>query len=453
MGTIIYPTLPEMQPAADPTTRAEAKNDVFTAQLDETFARQLDNDFAREVRAYLHGPDTGLSHLSGEAALEAIAGALPALDDLKTRTVARAANPRQQAVLEPLLDTRLGWAAGTIGAMAKRASTEVDDASVAERVTGLGLDAMAAWDDPARLHQLGRTVVDELHYQGERRALAPEQIAARARAGLSDLYAGAVEAALDRDVVRAAKLYEHSREAIAPERQAALESRLVATRGTLVVRDIDEALAAIELDPAAPPSADAFESRAAELMPDDAPAKLRERLVQVVAHAQRRATRQWDKKQGQAGVAALAWLQQNPEVPPTALPQDVHAWLAPDQQLGLAIAAEAGHVVTDPELQERLDRLAVHDPKAFAETDLGRYALSLDEHDYRRLSEIRKAVIEGRSDPDHLRWAQARLGVERALGELTRANAEPVPTLSKDSGAERPEEKAVDPPTPPADRP
>lgn len=444
MGTIIYPNLPEKQPAAEPSTREEDRDDVFAAQLDETFARQLDNDFAGEVRAYLHGPDTGLSTLSGESALEAIAGALPALDELKKRTIARAANPRQQAVLEPLLDTRLGWAAGTIGAMAKRASVEVDDSSVAERVTGLGLDAMAAWDDPARLHQLGRTVVNELRYQGERRALPPEQIAARARAGLSDLYAGAVEAALDRDVVRAAQLYEHAREAIAPERQAALDSRLVATRETLVVREIDEALAAMKLDPAAPPSPDAFENRAAELMPDDAPVELRERLVQVVAHAQRRAMRQWDKKQGQAGVAALAWLRQNPDVPPTALPRDVHAWLAPDQQLDLAIAAEAGRVVTDPELHERLDRLAVHDPRAFAETDLDRHALSLDEHDYRRLSEIRKAVIEGRSDPDHLRWAQARIGVERALEAVTRANAEPV---------ERPGEKGVDPPTPPADRP
>lgn len=453
MGTIIYPTLPEMQPAEEPSTRSANEKDVLTTLLDETFARQLENDFAREVRAYLHGPDTGLSHLSGEAALEAIAGALPVLDELKKRTVARATNPRQQAVLEPLLDTRLDWAAGTIGTMAKRASTEVDDASVAERVAGLGLDAMAAWDDPARLHQLGRTVVNELRYQGERRAWTHEQIAARARTGLSDLYAGAVETALDRDVVRAAQLYEHSREAIAPERQAALDSRFVAARETLVVRDIDEAMAAMELDPAAPPVAAAFENRAAELMPGDAPTELRERLVQVVAHAQRRATRQWDKKQGQAGVAALAWLQQNPDVPPTALPQDVRAWLAPDQQLGLAIAAEAGHVITDPELYDRLDRLAVHDPKAFAEIDLDRHALSLDQQDFRRLSEIRKAVIEGRPDPDHLRWAQARLGVERALGAIMQGSTEPVPTPSKNPGAERPEEKAVDRPTPPADRP
>jgi hypothetical protein len=37
----------------------------------------------------LHDPETGVAAQSGEAALEAIAGALPALNELKERSLSR----------------------------------------------------------------------------------------------------------------------------------------------------------------------------------------------------------------------------------------------------------------------------------------------------------------------------------------------------------------------------
>jgi hypothetical protein len=45
--------------------------------------------------------------------------------------------PRQRGLLEPLMNTRLDWAAGMIGRLAERATVEVDDQSVAERLAGL----------------------------------------------------------------------------------------------------------------------------------------------------------------------------------------------------------------------------------------------------------------------------------------------------------------------------
>jgi hypothetical protein len=48
----------------------------------------------------------GLSSLSGEAALEAVADICPALEELKQRTLADAVGPRQKALLAPLIDTR-----------------------------------------------------------------------------------------------------------------------------------------------------------------------------------------------------------------------------------------------------------------------------------------------------------------------------------------------------------
>ena len=75
---------------------------------------------------------------------EAIAGALPALDERKERTRSQAIGPRQRSLLEPMIDTRLDWAAGTIGRLAQRATVEVDDASVADRLAGLNQDAATA---------------------------------------------------------------------------------------------------------------------------------------------------------------------------------------------------------------------------------------------------------------------------------------------------------------------
>ena len=190
MGRIPIPDLPAAGPAAEPWPV-----DDHTIRLDEMFARQLDNEFAGQVRGLLHDPETGIAAQSGEAALEAIAGALPALDDLKERTLAQAIGPRQRSLLEPMLDTRLDWAAGTIGRLAERATEAVDDQSVAERLAGLRQDAATSWQDPAYLRRLGRTAVNELRYQGERRGWDPSETDTRVRTGLSNLYAGAVEAA------------------------------------------------------------------------------------------------------------------------------------------------------------------------------------------------------------------------------------------------------------------
>jgi len=174
MATTIYPTVPVegqgAQPAAEPWPV-----DEHTIRIDEMFARQLDTEFSAGVRAVLHHPETGVAALSGEAALEAIAGALPALHELKERTLAQAMGPRQRGILEPLIETRLDWAAGTLGQLAQRATVEVDDQSVADRIAGLNRDASTAWQDPAYLRKLGRTAVEELRYQGERRGWEPAE--------------------------------------------------------------------------------------------------------------------------------------------------------------------------------------------------------------------------------------------------------------------------------------
>ncbi len=92
MGTTIYPTVPVAQPEAEPWPI-----DEHTIRVDEMFARQLDSEFAGHVRGLLHDPETGVSVQRGEAALEAIAGAMPALGELKERTLAQAIGPRHGA--------------------------------------------------------------------------------------------------------------------------------------------------------------------------------------------------------------------------------------------------------------------------------------------------------------------------------------------------------------------
>jgi hypothetical protein len=158
MGTTIYPTVPVAQPAAEPSPA----DDEFSVRTDEMFARQLDNEFSAGVRGLLHDPESGIAAQNGEAGLHAVAGAMPALSDLRERTLAQAIGPRQRAILEPMIDTRLDWAAGTLGRLAQRATVEVDDASVAERIAGLKQDAATSWQDPAHLRRLGRSAIEEL---------------------------------------------------------------------------------------------------------------------------------------------------------------------------------------------------------------------------------------------------------------------------------------------------
>jgi hypothetical protein len=305
MGTTIYPTVPVAQPEAEPWPPLFDNGDEHAIRVDEMFARQLDTEFAGQVRGLLHDPETGVSARRGESALEAIAGAMPALGELKERTLAQAIGPRQRSILEPLIETRLDWAAGTLGRLAQQATMEVDDASVADRIAGLNQDAATAWHDPAYLRKLGRTAVEELRYQGERRGWDPTEIDAKARGGLSDLYAGAVETAIGQDDLDAASaLYAHAREVIDPERQAAIDRRFVRAREAVLYRDVDRDMAGIPIEPAGPPGADVFQERAAELTPEDASEEVQARIAEVATFAQRRAERRWNKQQAEAGVAA-----------------------------------------------------------------------------------------------------------------------------------------------------
>ena len=169
MRGILIPGQPEAEPAAEPWPPHSDKGDDQTIRVDEMFACQLDNEFAGHVRGLLHNPETGVAAQRGKAALHAIAAAMPALDDLKERTLAQAIGLRQRAILEPLIETRLDWATGTLGQLAQRATVEVDDASVADRIAGLYRDAALSWQDSAYLRKLGRTAIEELRSQGERR--------------------------------------------------------------------------------------------------------------------------------------------------------------------------------------------------------------------------------------------------------------------------------------------
>ena len=412
MGRILIPGgLPEAEPAAEPWPV-----DEHTIRVDEMFARQLDTEFAGHVRGLLHHPETGIAAQRGEAALEAIAGAMPALNELKERTLSQAIGPRQRSILEPLIETRLDWAAGTLGQLAQHATVEVDDASVSERVASLKQDAATAWHDPAYLRKLGRTAVEELRYQGERRGWDSAETDMRVRSGLSDLYAGAVEAAIGQDdLAGAASLFDHARVVIGPERQAALDRRFVQAREAAVYRDVDRDMAGIPIEPAGPPGADVFEERAAELTPQDASDAVRAGIAKVTAFAQRRAERQWQKAQAEAGVAALDWFGENPGRSFLAMPPDIRDWLAPDQWRGIDAFYIQGRLTTDRDLFEQLDRQMIYEPDAFAGADLDRHRLLLDDEDHARFVGAQKAITDGTSDPAFIRYRRARLDADRAL--------------------------------------
>ncbi len=402
------------EPAAEPWPV-----DEHTICVDEMFARQLDTEFSAGVRGVLHDPETGASAQSGEAALEAIAGAMPALGELKERTLAQAIGPRQRSILEPLIETRLDWAAGTLGRLAQRATVEVDDASVAERISGLNQDAATAWQDPAYLRRLGRTAVEELRYQGERRGWDSAEIDAKARSSLSNLYAGAVETAIGQDDLDGASaLYDHARTVIDPERQTAIDRRFVRAREAAVYRDVDRDMTGIPIEPAGPPGVEVFEQRAAELTPEDASDEVRAGIAQITAFAQRRAERQWNRQQSEAGVAALDWLGKNPGGSFLATPPEIRDWLAPDQWRGLEALAIDGRLRTDSDLFEQLDRQMIYEPEAFASADLDRHRLSLDDKDHERFTGGQKAFADGTSDPVFVRYRRARFNVDRALNAV-----------------------------------
>ena len=411
MGTTIYPTVPVAQPAAEPWPV-----DEHTIRVDEMFARQLDTEFSAGVRGLLHDPETGVAVQRGEAALEAIAGAMPVLGELKERTLAQAVGPRQRSILESLIETRLDWAAGTLGRLAQRATVEVDDQSVADRIAGLNQDAATAWHDPAYLWKLGRTAVEELRYQGERRSWDPAETDARVRGGLSDLYAGAVETAIRQDDLDgAAGLYDHAREVIDPERQAVLDRCFVQAREAAVYRDVDRDMEGIPIQPAGPPGTEVFAERAAELTPEGASDEVRTRIAQIATFAQRRAERQWNRQQSEAGVTALDWLEKNPGASLLAIPPDVRDWLAPDQWLGLETLAIEGHLTTDRDLFEQLDRQMIYEPDGFAAVNLDRHRLSLDNQDHARFTAVQKAIAGGAPDSNFARYDRMRCSIDRVL--------------------------------------
>ncbi len=418
MAIQIYPTVPVEGQGAQ--SKAEPwPVDEHTIRIDEMFARQLDTEFSSGVRALLHAPETGIAAQSGEAALEAIAGALPALNELKERTLSQAMGPRQRGILERLIDTRLDWAAGTLGQLAQRATIEVDDASVAGRLAGLRQDASSAWRDPAYLRKLGRTTVEELRYQGERRGWDPAETDTRVRGGLSDLYAGAIEAAVGQDDLDGASgLYEHARPIIDPERQAALDRRFVRAREMAIYRDIDRDMEGIPIEPAGPPGAEVFAERAADLTPEDATDEMRARIAKVAEQAHRHAERQWNRQQAEAGVVAFDWVGKNPGRSFLAIPPEIRDWLAPDQWRGLEALLIDGRLATDRDLFERLDWQMIYQPDVFAGADLDRHRLSLDDEDHARFAAAQKAIAERRIDPDLARYDRMRRGIDRAIKAL-----------------------------------
>lgn len=420
MATTIYPTVPVAQPEAE---LWPVDNDPISIQADEMFARQLDTDFAGEIRALVHDPGTGLVGKDPEDALGGVAEAMPMLDELKDRYLKQAIGPRQRTILESLIDTRLDRAAGDLGRIAQQATSDLDDRSVAERIAGLHQDAALAWHDPAQLRLLGRAAVNELRYQGERRGWDEIQTDTAVRQGLSDLYAGAVEQAIGQDPDRAAKLYAHSRDVIKRERQAVVERKMERAREERNVAAVVGSLAGVSDDPTRRPDLADYQVRAAELAPPDASPEVHAQVSRMAAIEHAHADRAWQAARGRAAMGALDWLAKNPFAPLLAMPPELRDGLSPEQteQLDAAVI-NGGRVVTDRDLYEILDEQLVHEPEAFAVTDLGQYRLSLGDQDYQRLVGFQKAVVEGRSDAAYERHRLGRTFVGEGLRQ---ANFDP----------------------------
>ena len=415
MATTIYPTVPVAQPEPDPWP---VDDHPLGIQADEMFARQLDTEFAGEVRALVHDPEVGLAGQEPEEALIGIAEAVPKLDELKERYLAQAIGQRQRSILEPLIDRRLERATGEIGRLAQQATTALDDRIVAERLVGLGRDAALAWHDPAHLRLLGRSAVNELRYQGERRGWDETQTATTVRRGLSDLYAGAVEQAIGQDLNRAAKLYDHTRDVIQPERQAAIDQKMDRTREERRVTDIVSRLSETPDDPARRPDLDDYLARAAELTPPDASPETRAEVVRMSAIEHARADRAWQAARGRAAVVAVDWLGKNPAAPLLAMPATLRDGLSPEQTGALDRAAiNGGRVRTVADLYGDLAHQAAVDPERFVSIELDQYRLSLSDADYGRLAKWQSAIELGQQDDTLVRLARASREADSALAQ------------------------------------
>ncbi len=420
-------------------------NDPVSIQADEMFARQLDTGFAGEIRALLHDPETGLAGKGPEDALAGITEAMPLLGELKDRYLAQAIGPRQRSILEPLIDRRLDRATGDLGRIAQQATSALDDRIVAERIADLQQDASLAWHDPAHLRLLGRSAVNELRYQGERRGWDETRTDTTVRQGLSDLYAGAVEQAIGQDPDRAAKLYEHAREVIQPERQAAIERRFIETREDDAVARIGNELRAgwakmsiapstadvPDLESTARPRPDIrwFLDQAATQLDDNSSPRLRG-LVQNEATAQFFcAGKEWLTERSQAVADVLKWQAENPTALFANVPPDLRSKMSPDQIAAFRIFANVqGHVEPDLGLYDRLERDLFDRPLKFADTALAEYALHIGIDGVRRLGDLQEAVRKGDADGQVARLKVGRRLVEHAL---TRAGFEPDATVGQ----------------------
>ncbi|WP_422013652.1 hypothetical protein [Reyranella sp.] len=424
MASIMTEGLLSAAPAADPWPRNELGDDSARGlQADEMFARRLDTRFAGEVRGLVHDPVTGLAGRDPEGALAGIAETTRLLGELKDRYLAQAIGPRQKALLEPVIDRRLDRAGGDLGRIAERATSVLDDRIVAERLADLQQDAALSWQDPAHLRALGRTAVGELRYQGERKGWDEGRTDTAVRTGLSDLYAGAVEAAIGQDPEGAAKLYDHARDVIQPERQAVVERRIERAREERRVTEIVGGLADTPDDPTRRPDLDDYQARAAETTPPDASPEVRAQVTRMARIEQARADRAWQAARGRAATSALDWLDTNPAAPLMAMPAELRDVLSPEQMEALdRTAMNGGRVVTDRDLYQKLDDQAVHEPEKFAAIDLAQHRLSLGDSDYSRLTKRQKTLAEGKPDPAFERHRLGRLFLDEGLRA---ANADP----------------------------
>ena len=265
--------------------------------------------------------------------------------------------------------------------------------------------------------------MDELRYQGERRGWDAGRTDAAVRTRLSDLYAGAVEAAIGQDSERAATLYMHARDAIQPERQAAVERRIERAREERRVTEIVGGLADTPDDPARRPNLDDYQARASELTPPDASPEVQAQVTRMARIEQARADRAWQAARGRAATDALDWLGANATAPLMAMPVERRDGLSPEQMQALdRTAMNGGRVVTDHDLYDRLDDQAMTEPESFAAIDLTQHRLSLGDNDYNRLIKLQQALAEGKPDPTFERHRLGRL----FLGEgLRAANLDP----------------------------
>ena len=378
-------------------------------RADEMHANRIEMQAMGALRSAIHDPNTGFASRPPAERLAALPEIQATLDGIGETFRAPATTPRQQAILAPLLDNHLEHAATQVGRLAHQALSEADDSIVETRIGNLQQDAAVNWEDPARLRILGRAVVTERRSQGERRGWDKAETETSVRQNLSDFYATAIEAAIDKDPDRAGKLLADAQGVLLPERQVLLARKLVEARDDKHVAGIAGALAALPLDPAILPNPEAYRARAEELTPDDALPELRARIAILADTAQRYATKYWQHDRNQAGLAAIDWMLACPGAPVVTMDRKVAARLSPEQLARLQEIETTGRLDTDPAVYDNLDRLAVYDPKAFAATDLSQYRLALDGQDYRRFTAFQ------RGDATFARYDRGRTVLDAGL--------------------------------------